>query len=369
MNVQFLSVVPSPYQRDLFRAIATLRHVDLRVAYFESAAPDSPWEQTTLEPWESVLPGFCLGRGRVRSHFNWRLPDLTQADIVVVNAALTDLTTQRLLRQRSKFAPNSKWLFWGELIRNGTGLAGRVRRALSSPLNNLDGIVAIGSRAKDDYQRRFPNQKIYQVPYFCEVQKFIDAADRDRPPLDQLETDAPLRLIFCGQMIHRKGVDLLLTAFDRLIQNGADIQLTLIGREAELATWLNPLPATTKDRIDFVGFKAVTELPELFATAEVFVLPSRHDGWGVVINQAIAAGLAIVSTANVGACHDLVDHGQNGILVNTGSTDAIANTIGQLCENRQQVAQMQADSRQRRDSLQPSSGAARWHDVFKQVSQ
>ena len=52
-------------------------------------------------------------------------------------------------------------------------------------------------------------------------------------------------------------------------------------------------------------------IPSVFAEADVFCLPSRHDGWGVVVNEALGAGLPIVASDGVGAAHDLVQHGRS----------------------------------------------------------
>ena len=74
MKVAFVSVLPSPYQRDLFAALAARSDVTPRVFYMERAAPDSPWPERPLAPYESYLPGFWFSLGHARVHLNWRLP-------------------------------------------------------------------------------------------------------------------------------------------------------------------------------------------------------------------------------------------------------------------------------------------------------
>ena len=64
-----------------------------------------------------------------------------------------------------------------------------------------------------------------------------------------------------------------------------------------------------------------TGLLDDFAQADVFVLPSRYDGWGVVVNQALAAGLPIITSDEVGAGFDLVEPGSNGFRVRAGEVD------------------------------------------------
>ena len=74
MKVAFVSVVPSPYQRDLFRALAARTEAELSVFYLEAAAPDSPWPQKPLAPYEEILRGTWLPLGSARCHVNWPLP-------------------------------------------------------------------------------------------------------------------------------------------------------------------------------------------------------------------------------------------------------------------------------------------------------
>src|SRR6185312_14307423 len=79
-KVAFVTIVPSPYQRDLFGALAAREEIDLSVFYLESAAPDSPWPDKDLRTFERILPGFWFNVGRVRAHMNWPIPDLSDAD-------------------------------------------------------------------------------------------------------------------------------------------------------------------------------------------------------------------------------------------------------------------------------------------------
>src|SRR5258708_10138798 len=82
----FITIVPSPYQRDLFSALAARSDVDLRVCYMEGSSPDSPWPEKPLQPYERIMPGFWIPFGSARGHVNWRLPDLCEPDIIVLGS-------------------------------------------------------------------------------------------------------------------------------------------------------------------------------------------------------------------------------------------------------------------------------------------
>ena len=97
LKVAFFSVVPSPYQRDLFRALAAHPQVELSVFYLEAASPDSPWPEKPLAPYEQILRGFWFALGTARTHVNWPLPHLRGFDVVVMNT-LMSLTAQWLMQ-------------------------------------------------------------------------------------------------------------------------------------------------------------------------------------------------------------------------------------------------------------------------------
>ena len=165
----------------------------------------------------------------MRAHVNWPLPDISNADFVILSS-FTSLTGQLLMRHGLR---GRRWLFWGERMRPQTGVKQVVQQQLASPIGSATGIVSIGSAAEDDYRRRFPRLRHFCISYHCELGPFF-AIQRD--PHER----RPATFLFCGQMIARKGVDLLLLAFDRLIANGMDTRLLLVGREAELPRFHEP---------------------------------------------------------------------------------------------------------------------------------
>src|SRR6266700_2915443 len=339
-HVSFVTIVPSPYQRDLFAALAARPELELQVFYLEAASPDSPWPQKELRPFERILPGFWAPFGGARWHFNWRLPDFSRADFVVLSS-FTSWTGQWLMRHGLR---GRRWLFWGErLRRQESRWKAWLHEKLMRPMNNASGIVGIGKQAEADYRVRFPAVRHFCVPYYCDLSPFLDHASRRRsaelvekdwprnaegratsPPLPGERTGVrgnsiPLTFLFCGQMIARKGVDLLLAAFNELVAGGADARLLLVGREAELPAFMKILAAEARSRVRYEGFQPPEKLPEYFAQADVFVLPSRHDGWGVVVNQALGAGLPLLCSDAVGAAHDLIEPEVNGLIFPAGN--------------------------------------------------
>lgn len=349
-HVAIISVVPSPYQRDLFASMHAHPLIDLQVYYLEAGSPDSPWPEKPLADYEKILPGFWFSLKGARIHCNWSLPDCRQFDVVVVNT-LMSITAQWLTRVSLR---GRRWIFLGERL-------GRRQSALhtwlAAPLHGASAIAAIGTWAERDYHERFPEPKMCCLPYCCELSAFLAQPRHQR-------TEGELVFLFCGQMIARKGVDQLLRAFAKLERG----RLLLVGREAELPEMLSQLPESVHSRIHYAGFQAPEALPQFFAQADVFVLPSRYDGWGVVVNQAIGAGLPIICSDQVGAGYDLVESGVNGLRFEAGSEQALFEAMRQFVEHPEWIEPWGAVSREKARRWVPEIAAERWAELIQSVA-
>lgn len=335
MKVTFLTVMPSPYVQDLFAAMACDDRFDLRVLYMEQEAPDTYWGEQVMPDYAEVLPGQWVGISGARVHVNPGIADKLDSidsDLVVI-CGYIGLTNH--LAMRHLVRNKRPWCFWGEIPGfRDRGLVGRkIRSLLQRPLRSASGVAAVGSRAVEAYKELLSelnadSTPVHNIPYHCDLDQFRDAGVR------RVSDSGPVTFLYCGQLIERKGVDLLLAAFCKLIEEGSDARLTLAG-EGPLRTELEAsLPAAIRESVSFLGFQAVERLPQIFAEADVFVLPSRHDGWGVVVNQAIGAGLPLITSDQVGAAFDLVIPNVNGFRVAAGSSDAIHGAMHQFVADR-----------------------------------
>jgi glycosyltransferase involved in cell wall biosynthesis len=324
----------------------------------EAASPDSPWPEVPLRPFERILPGFWLPISTVRFHVNWSLPTLGESDFVVLSS-YTSWTGQWLMRRRLR---ESRWLFWGErLRRQGRALAEFIQRGLAEPIKGATGIVGVGRMAEQDYVERFPGIPHFSIPYHCNLSEFLSVPR-------QRESEERTTFLFCGQMIRRKGVDLLVVAFDRLIAKGLAVDLLLVGREAQLGQFLADLSSNTKKRIHYEGFQPPEKLPESFARSDAFVLPSRHDGWGVVVNQALGAGLPVITSDAVGAGLDLVEDEINGLKFAAGDLDGLERCMERIASCPEDARGWGEASRRKALTLTPEAGAEKWVRVFESLA-
>lgn len=203
------------------------------------------------------------------------------------------------------------------------------RRVFGALASLVDGVLAIGTLNRQYWiAQGFDPAKVYSMPYAVDNQRFragAEAAAANRAGFLAslgLPADRP-RILFSGKLTHIKAPDVLLEAFARVSEPKASLclvgdgplrgQLEIRARELGVA-----------DRVLFAGFRNQRELPAFYDAADVFVLPSRQEPWGLVVNEAMNAGRAIVVSDKVGSGPDLVHPGENGAIVPTGDPDALA---------------------------------------------
>lgn len=159
----------------------------------------------------------------------------------------------------------------------------------------------------------------------------------------------PVLLLYSGQLIPRKRVDLLLQA---LAQTGADDVGLLVAGSGPEEAHLRSLAASLNLRnVFFEGFHQPSELHRYYALANALVLPSDREVWGMVVNEALAAGLYVIASERVGAACDAIRPGWNGDTFEYGSVSSLAARLEDLRRILDQVAQRRneivADARER----------------------
>lgn len=359
IRVLVVSVVPSPYQRDIFRALAARPEVDLNVCYMEAELRGYPWPQQPMADYEKVLSGGGFDNGKIRVHWNWGFQNASDYDVVIFNTYLTSISAQWMMR---KFKKRPKWVFWGERLRPQSGAIRRkIQGLIANVIGGAAGIAAIGKLAVDDYAMRFPNTPIFNIPYHCSLEEFRRSSIKNR------DRSSATTFLFCGVMNERKGVDVLLQAFDRLVLSGCNANLLLVGQEGGLSRFLASLSTATRSRIQYAGFQSPQELPGFFSKADVFVLPSRHDGWGVVMNQALGSGLSLIGSLSAGASHDLIVPGKNGLIFRSGDVDGLFNSLKAISSDPTMASEFGQNSMLMSEDWTPEAGANKWVSALKQI--
>lgn len=132
--------------------------------------------------------------------------------------------------------------------------------------------------------------------------------------------------ITVGQFIHRKGFDVLLNAWSKCDK---EYELYIIGAEPT-NEYLDIKEKMQLENVYFEGFKRKEELWRYYQAADLFVFPTREDIWGLVVNEAMANGLPVITTDKCVAGLELIKDGENGYIIPTGNADELAKRINEL---------------------------------------
>ncbi len=133
-----------------------------------------------------------------------------------------------------------------------------------------------------------------------------------------------LKLVYVGQFIKRKGCDLLLKATRALPSKGWS--LDLVGGGGELSDYVRKFIETCRLPIQYFGKWNSKEVVSCLQKYDVCIVPSRHDGWGMVVNEAIEAGLGVIVSDRTGAS-DLVEVSGAGTVVASNRTSELSEAI------------------------------------------
>ena len=206
----------------------------------------------------------------------------------------------------------------------------------------IDRFLAIGTR-NAAYWRALgvPERKIVLMPYAVDNDFFAARRDADvselRRSLD-IPDGAPV-ILYASKMQARKYPDHLLEAFRRLPSGMARTPYLVFVGDGEMRGEIERRSAGM-DNVRILGFKGQQELPAYYRLCDVFVLPSVRETWGLVVNEAMNLGKAIIVSDQVGCGADLVRDGENGYVFPAGDIDALSRALHAVVADHDRAARM-----------------------------
>jgi len=210
------------------------------------------------------------------------------------------------------------------------------RPALRWLFRHASGFLVIGKRNGEFYRHLGVDAaRMFPTPLAVDNQFYQTAAARLTPQRDALRQKLGIAhsdfvILNAGRLAPEKGLMDLLLAFKTLAANHAHLLLVGDGREGRRLR--DFVAAHRLERVHFLGTKTYEELPEYYAMADVFVLPSYIEPWAVVVNEAMNFALPVIASQQVGAADDLVKDGVNGFRFDAGDTGALATILRRMVD-------------------------------------
>jgi glycosyltransferase involved in cell wall biosynthesis len=184
-----------------------------------------------------------------------------------------------------------------------------------------------------------PEEKLFPLGAGVDTDLFRNDDLPDLP--GRFSAQRPMRAVFCGALIRRKGVLVLLEAWHNLSLRHA--QLTLVGTlHDEIRPFLSQFGGPS---VNVMGFSSCEH--EVFRESDVHIFPSECEGIAKCVYEACAAGLAQITTFESG---DVVQDGRNGLIVPCNDVDALANAIKRLYNSPKRILQLGRAARQRAET-------------------
>jgi glycosyltransferase involved in cell wall biosynthesis len=199
----------------------------------------------------------------------------------------------------------------------------------------VDGFLAIGTMNKQYYlSNGIPENKIFDMPYTVDNDFFQKKSKSCQEKRDRLRASLGLAvgrpiILFASKFTRRKRAMDLLEAFKNVVTSIQPKPYLLFIGDGELRNNLeNRIKQLCVENDVFVlGFKNQSELPCYYDLCSVFVLPSFHEPWGFVINEAMNAGRAVIASDQVGSAYDLIGHGKNGFIFEAGKIKELSSAL------------------------------------------
>jgi glycosyltransferase involved in cell wall biosynthesis len=216
--------------------------------------------------------------------------------------------------------------------RESTAAHQRITRHKDEELQLADHILTVSKLAMESYvQATGDERRVTCLPIGVDTEVF-------KPHLDRPRNAQPTRFVFVGRANRLKGCDCLVDALHTLERRNGALQLTVVGeRDADICWPVMP------------GCRHVSRLPhrrlaDELTRHDVLILPSRFDSFGMVVAEAMACGLPVIVTENVGA-KEMITPYENGIIVPTNDPAALAQAMEWFIDHNDRRPEMAMSAR------------------------
>ena len=343
-DVVVITNVPTPYRLALHRRIDTeLRAIRLLTIYTHDIA-DQAW---SLDTGDAAARTFCFGRGdavNTSSRLSSFRREFAKGGRIV--AFLKQVRPAAILlcgyndpgRLRilafARRAGIKVFLVADSNLRGESlsGLKGLLKPPFVRTIVRLcHGLMPCGTYGGDYFKKYGADPaRIFFVPYepdYALIESLPESFIAQTAARLALAPDRK-RMVFCGRMIDIKRPLHAVRAFLALAAQRPDWDLVMIGDGPEREAASAIVPADLRARVRFMGFMGdQREISAVYRASHLFLHPCVYEPWGVVINEAACAGMAIVCTDSVGAAGELVRDGVNGQLVPPDDHDGLVAAI------------------------------------------
>lgn len=331
MKVLILTNIPSPYRVDFFNELN--KYCDLTVIYERKYAKnrENKWLKNDSIKFNAIyLKGIKYGDDSSCSFQILKYLKDRTFDLILISgySSITDMIAINYLHKKKiDFIFNCD----GGIVKSDNAIIHKIKSYfISKPKYWLS-----TGKMTDDYLCHYGANKqyIYRYPFTSIKKNEIIQDKLSKHNIDIIKDKLGIFedkvCITVGQFIYRKGFDILIKSAQFVNNN---IGIYIIGG-TPTKEYLKLVDELKLKNVHFVGFKDKNALCEYYKIADLFVLPTREDIWGLVINEAMAFGLPIITTNKCVAGIELVEDNVNGYIISVDDYIMLSKRINEICNN------------------------------------
>jgi glycosyltransferase involved in cell wall biosynthesis len=334
-KISIITNIPTPYRRKQWEYFSKQDNLDLTIYYGAKIENDRFW---TFKKASNISEKFMNGVSLSKFHFNpgilkiiWEDYDLFVMGsygypTVMIAILLLRLFNKPLVLIHDGVSPlklnNEKW---------------HVKLTKGLFMKGADAYFANGTVGKCDLQNYgVSTEKIFNQYLTVDVQDFIKKGNKKEEFRENIRLkhgidNSSVVVMYSGRLIKSKGVQDLLSAFEKLIKKGYDIKALIVG-EGRYKKNLKHYCKEIKSSVIFTGHVEPEEIHKYYYASDIFVLPTYDDPWGLVVNEAMACGLPVIVSKAAGCSMDLVKN--NGYVISENDVDGLCDVIIILMDSK-----------------------------------
>ena len=333
-KVVIITNIMAPYRVDLFNYISkTYTNYDITVIYSTHNEDNREWEQEEIKHKFIILKSKTI---KLKSNGDYKYIHLPidilkqlnkiEPDIIIGSEYNPTIILSYIYSKLNR----KKFISWSDGTLNSEQDINFLQRTVRGIIcKNSDALIASSSKTKEA-QIRYgaKSNKIFVSYLTIDINKYIIEKNRW----------GNKKLLYVGRLVELKGLDLLLKALSNIKKI---FELTIVGSgdiEHELKILSEELHIS--DRVKFVGFKQREELVKIYKESDIFILPTKRDCFGLVISEAMCAGLPVLCSRYADGVYDLIDEGKGGKIIDPMNVDEFAKSIEKFLSDEDYIKQM-----------------------------
>ncbi len=362
--VVYWNNIPSPYMVERFNAVADRGTFEFEAWFNDRIETGRSWEVDESN-WRfryRYIPTTQL----VGHMFHWPFPVLGRKPDVLVSLYAEPVFLIGWLLARLR---GSKTVFWCQVTMDRWVKRAAWKDAIKRLVfRKVDATLGSGEESRAFAMRYGTSpEKAICLPHSIDVMHYADGSTRARQGRDTLRKELGLHgttFIYVGRLWWGKGINYLLEAFKQIqCQSESEVSLLLVGDGPEEGKLRQQCIERRIKNVVFAGFKQKPELPSYYAMADVFVFPTLGDPYGLVVDEAMACSLPVISTSAAGEIHERIHDGVNGYIVPPEDSSALAARMLELARNPDSCRQMGERSYEKIKDHTPE----RWAKEFEAI--